>query len=104
MERKTDLRAGLGWDGSCPNGYESHSGGEMSVLDVSPLRGSVAAEIPTVSLGPASTSRAIMNPARIGPGLIRAGVGLVGSPGVEQAIATVLGDLTAIDGRGHLAG
>lgn len=40
-----------------------------------------------------------MNAAAISPVLIRAGVELVGSTGAEQAKATVLGGLTAIDGR-----
>ncbi len=40
-----------------------------------------------------------MNAAVISPGLVRAGVELMGSTGAEQAIATVLGGLTAIDGQ-----
>lgn len=44
MERRRTSGRTSGWERELPEWCESHSAGEMSVLDVSPLRGSVAAE------------------------------------------------------------
>ena len=48
MERRRTSGQASGGSGSSPNGYESHSGGELSVLDVLPLRARWR-QFPTVS-------------------------------------------------------
>lgn len=117
LERRRVSRQASGWSGTCLIEGELHTEGwrECSVLDISPFglaitvpdchsSGSqlvghkVAVQFPAVSDWVSiRLDGEIKNAALIRPGLMRASVEFVGLTEAEQAIATVLGVLTAID-------
>ncbi len=114
LERRRSPRQTSGWSGSCLIEDEHTEGWrECSVLDISPfglgmtfshdhplglVGRAVAVEFPAVSDWVSIRLEGeIKNAALIRPGLIRASVEFVGLSEAEQAIATVLGVLTAID-------
>jgi hypothetical protein len=115
LERRRSPRQVSGWSGTCLIEDELHTTGwrECSVLDISPfglgitladdhapdlVGRNVAVEFPAVSdWVTIRLDGQIKNAALIRPGLIRASVEFVGLSEAEQAIATVLGVLTAID-------
>jgi hypothetical protein len=117
LERRLASRQASGWSGTCLIEDELHTKRwrEYSVLDISPfglgitladdhpdepelVGRKVAVEFPAVSDWVSIRLEGeIKNAALIRPGLIRAGVEFVGLSEAEQAIATVLGVLTAID-------
>jgi PilZ domain len=114
LERRRSPRQASGWSGTCRIADQhAERWRECSVLDISPFglgmtlsddhpRGlvgrAVAVEFPAVSDWVSIRLEGeIRNAALIRPGLIRASVEFVGLSEAEQAIATVLGVLTAID-------
>jgi hypothetical protein len=115
LERRRSPRQASGWSGTCLIEDEAHTSGprECSVLDISPfglgitmtdhhprqlVGRKVAVEFPAVSDWVSIRLEGeIKNAALIRPGLTRASVEFVGLSEAEQAIATVLGVLTAID-------
>jgi hypothetical protein len=117
LERRRASRQASGWSGTCLIEGELHTEGwrECSVLDISPFglgitvpdchsSGSqlvgrkVAVQFPAASDWVSiRLDGQIKNAALIRPGLMRASVEFVGLSEAEQAIATVLGVLTAID-------
>jgi hypothetical protein len=119
LERRLASRQASGWSGTCliEDGLHTTGWRECSVLDISPfglgitladdhsdvpelIGRNVAVEFPAVSDWVSiRLEGAIRNAALIRPGIVRAGVEFVGLSEAEQAIATVLGVLTAIDER-----
>jgi hypothetical protein len=115
LERRRSPRQASGWSGTCLIEDELHTEGwrQCSVLDISPfglgitlsdchsrelVGRNVAVEFPAVSDWVSiRLDGQIKNAALIRPGLLRASVEFVGLSEAEQAIATVLGVLTAID-------
>jgi hypothetical protein len=117
LERRLASRQASGWSGTCliEDDVLTKRWRECSVLDISPfglgitladyladqpelVGRNVAVEFPAVSDWVSIRLEGkIKNAALIRPGLVRAGIEFVGLSEAEQAIATVLGVLTAID-------